>query len=272
MVTVDLRLHYPYRHQRRQGCQFAYTGGFMDPIRTTRRGFILMAGTALSGLAAPGKATLGGVGFRHIRRGRSSRRYLVIHGDETTAGEVLRDHMKTHSGHAYLVESQTRNVRPHLLEIDPNRMFSDAGVARSLERLNPSAAAAAIGREVKWLGARRHHLLKALLPPAGGLLIALHNNARGYSVNDEVTISNKAHLPSPLAPHEFFLATSAADFDRIAAGPYNAVLQREAKGDDDGSLSRFCAARGIRYVNIECALGNRKAQSEMLTWLDGLLP
>jgi hypothetical protein len=244
----------------------------MNPIRTTRRSFLLIAGTALSSAAAPAHKTLGGVGFQRIRRGRSSRRYLVIHGDETTARDVLLDHMKTHSGHAYLVESRTRTVRPHLFEIDPNRLFSDAGAARSIERLNETAGAADIAREVKWLGARRHHLFNALLPPAGGLLIALHNNARGYSVNEEVPISNKVHLPSPSTPHEFFLATSETDFDLIARGTYNAVLQNEAKGDDDGSLSRLCASRGIRYVNLECALGNRKAQSEMLTWLDGLLP
>ncbi len=180
--------------------------------------------------------------------------------------------MKTRQGHAYLVESKTRTVRPHLLEIDPNRMFSNQGAVRSIERLNASAGTQTIEREVKWLEARRPQLFNALLPPPGGLLIALHNNARGYSVNDEVPISNRVHLPNPATPHEFFLATSKSDFALLAAGPFNAVLQDEAKGEDDGSLSRLCAARGIRYVNLECALGNRAAQAEMLVWLDGLLP
>lgn len=244
----------------------------MNPIRQTRRSFLLWAGLPFSGLASTGYATLSGVRFRRIRNGRSTRRYLVIHGDETTARDVLLDHMKTRQGHAYLVESKTRTVRPRLLEIDPNRMFSNQGAALSVERLNAPAGKQTVEREVKWLASRRHQLFNALLPPARGLLIALHNNARGYSVNDEVPISNRVHLPSPSTPHEFFLATAKSDFELLSAGPYNAVLQDEAKGDDDGSLSRLCAARGIRYVNLECALGNRAAQTEMLAWLDGLLP
>lgn len=244
----------------------------MNLIRQTRRSFLLLAGLPFSGLASSGYATLSDVRFRRIRNGRSTRRYLVIHGDETTARDVLIDHMKTRQGDAYLVESKTRAVRPHLLEIDPNRMFSNQGASLSIERLNASAGRQTIEREVRWLAARRHQLFGALLPPAGGLLIALHNNARGYSVNEEVPISNRAHLPSPTTPHEFFLATAVSDFDLLATGPYNAVLQSEAKGEDDGSLSRLCAARGVRYVNLECALGNRKAQAEMLAWLDGLLP
>jgi len=244
----------------------------VEHVRHSRRSFLVLAAGPLFGAASPRQTTLSGVRFSRIRRGRSNRRYLVIHGDETTAREVLLDFMRTHAGHAHLVESRTRAVRPHLLEIDPNRMFSSEGAAKSLERLNATADAAAVAREVKWLAARRHHLFNALLPPQGGLLITLHNNARGYSVNDEVPISNRAHLPSPSTPHEFFLATSPADFEKIATGPYNAVLQNEAKGEDDGSLSRLCAARGVRYVNLECAIGNRQAQSEMLAWLDGLLP
>jgi hypothetical protein len=238
----------------------------------SRRAVLLLAGVPFSALARSDRKELSGVNFLRIRNGRSNRRYLVIHGDETTARETLIEHLRTAQGVAYLVESLTRTVKPHLLEIDPNRMFSDAGSAFSLSRLNASAGADSIRREVRWLAARRHQLFEAFLPPPGGLLIALHNNARGYSVQTEAPISNRVHLPAPATPHDFFLATSEADFNLIASGPYNAVLQSEAKGQDDGSLSRLCAARGIRYVNLECALGNRAAQFEMLKWLDGLLP
>jgi hypothetical protein len=244
----------------------------MDAALQTRRAFLVVSALPLLGGARERYKSLSGVRFLRIRNGNSSRRFLVIHGDETTARETLIGHMKTRQGDAWLVESKTRAVRPHLLDIDPNRMFSNAGAAPSLERLNASAGANAIARELRWLEARRHHLFKAFLPPAGGLLIVLHNNARGYSVKDEAPISNAVHLPRPGEPHEFFLATSKTDFDAIAKGPYNAVLQNDARGEDDGSLSRLCASRGIRYVNLECTLGNRAAQSEMLAWLDALLP
>ena len=272
MVIVDLRLHYPYPHLRRQPAHSPYTGGFMAIHRLTRRAFLLLAGVPCSALARSDRQRLSGIGFHRIRNGRSNRRYLVIHGDESTARETLIGHMKTAPGVAYLIESRSRTVKPHLLEIDPNRMFSDAGAALSLERLNASAGVDSIRRELRWLAARRHQLIDAFLPPPGGLLIALHNNARGYSVQSEAPISNRVHLPAPATPHDFFLATSESDFHLIARGPYNAVLQSGAKGPDDGSLSRLCAARSIRYVNLECALGNRAAQAEMLKWLDGLLP
>jgi len=38
--------------------------------------------------------------------------------------------------------------------------------------------------------------------------------------------------------------------------------------DDDGSLSRLCAAESIRYVNIEAAHGNTTGQRAMLQWLE----
>lgn len=243
----------------------------MLPPQHTRRSFISLAAAPLLA-GSTSYVALAGVRFMRIQNGDAARRYLVIHGDERTAREVLLGHMVNRPGQAYLVESITRTVRPHLLEIDPNRMFSDVGAARSFERLNATAVRRTIDGEVKWLAARRQKLFKALLPPAGGLIIVLHNNARGYSVNDEIPISNQTHIPRPSAPHEFFLATAKPDFDLIAKGPYNAVLQSEAEGPDDGSLSRLCAARGIRYVNLECSLGNIAVQAEMLRWMDSLLP
>ena len=244
----------------------------MAILRLNRRAFLTAAAFPFPAPAKPDRKNISGIPFLRIRNGQSNRRFLLIHGDESTARETLLEHIKSAPGTAFLIESRTRTVRPHLLEIDPNRMFSSPGAAASLEKLNASASPAAIQRETRWLDARRHQLLEALLPPPGGLLIALHNNARGYSIQSEAPISNRLHLPAPATPHDFFLSTSESDFNIIARGPYNAVLQSDARGPDDGSLSRLCASRSIRYVNLECALGNRAAQSEMLNWLDGLLP
>jgi hypothetical protein len=49
-------------------------------------------------------------------------------------------------------------------------------------------------------------------------------------------------------------------------------LQSEAKGEEDGSLSRLAAARRIRYVNIEAAKGREAAQRAMLEWVETHLP
>jgi hypothetical protein len=107
-----------------------------------------------------------------------------------------------------------------------------------------------------------------VLPPAGGLLVALHNNGPGYSVKDETAISDIVALNDPFHPDEFMLCTSPADFEKLSKSPYNVLLQQKAPPDDDGSLSRLCAARGIRYVNIEAAHGKGDSQAAMLQWLE----
>lgn len=215
--------------------------------------------------------SVGGVRFKRVDNG-GTRRYLRIHGDEETAAGALRRHIKTHSGVGLIIDSTRRNVVFERLLIDPNRWFSREGAERSLRRLNPSAGAAAIGRALDRLDRERGRLLKEIAPAAGGLLIAVHNNGPGYSVNDETSISERVHLPLPRDPHEFFLCTGEADFELLARGPYNAVLQRNPPPPDDGSLSRYAAAQGWRYVNLEVSRGWEDKQVEMLDWLAAALP
>jgi hypothetical protein len=99
----------------------------------------------------------------------------------------------------------------------------------------------------------------------------LHNNGPGYSARDEVPISDSVALNDSEHLDEFMLCTMRPDFDLLAGGPFNVVLQYRAPKEDDGSLSRLCAARGIRYVNIESALGNAEAQQRMLDWVERML-
>lgn len=221
-----------------------------------------------------GYRTLAGVRFEVIRNGRSkTRAYLLIHGNEQTAREVLREHMKTHRGTAHLVAQDTRMVPVgEGGKLDPNRLFSRAGAERNLRRFNDAWGDGAIRRELDRLDRERGKLIAASLPPRGGLLVTLHNNSEGYSVKDEIAISNATSIRKPEEPHEFFLATAKADFEALAKSPYNVVLQSEASGDDDGSLSRLMASRGVRYANLEVELGKRAMQREMLNWLEANLP
>ena len=216
----------------------------------------------------PRHIALAGARFRIIRHGRSRRRYLVIHGNEVTARAVLVQNMKTNEGIAYVVESATRNVPVGSLQIDPNRMFSRAGAQASLRRLNPGAAPEAVQFALADLDRHREKLLRALTPPRGGITIALHNNSDGYSVRDEVSISDQVSLREPDNPHAFFLCTDPRDFAVLRGSPYNVVLQQHAPPTDDGSLSRQAALRGFRYTNLEVALGQIDRQREMLTWLE----
>jgi hypothetical protein len=237
----------------------------------SRRDLLLLAG--LGWLWPPNwfrrRVRLADASFRVIKRGEDRRRYIWIHGNEITARDVLRDHMRTAEGRAFLIENDVRNVKLENGALDPNRMFSRAGSERNLRSLNPKWNATKIERALRRLDEGRSKFLERILPAQpGSLLIALHNNGPGYSVKDEVAISDAVALNDAADPDEFMLCTMRADFDRLATGPYNVLLQNTAPPDDDGSLSRLCAVRNIRYVNIEAALGNKTQQAAMLKWLE----
>jgi hypothetical protein len=236
---------------RREFLALASAGGIFDWIPFLR----------------PRHVGLAGARFEVLYNGRSKRRYLVIHGDEETARQVLLGHIRTHEGIAYLAQSRTRNVRIGPGEIDPNRMFSRAGAEASLKRLNPEWKPDEMRAALDLLDRGRERLARAFLPPRGGLLIALHNNSEDYSVVDEEPASNAASIREPNRPHAFFLCTDPGDFRVLSTSPYNTVLQQHVSADD-GSLSRLAAARGSRYVNIEAELGHPERQREMLEWLE----
>lgn len=215
-----------------------------------------------------GIVTLGGVRFRVIRHGRTARHYLRIHGNEETAREVLEAHLKAHDGIGYIAAGRERNVPVDGGKLDPNRMFSRTGAEKSLRNLNAGWSEAQVSRALGWLDHRREKLVRALLPPPGELLIALHNNSEGYSVKDEIPISDRTSIAKPAEPHEFFLCTNPDDFAVLAQSPYNVVLQQFGPKEDDGSLSRLAAKRAARYVNLEVALGQAQKQKEMLEWAE----
>jgi hypothetical protein len=103
------------------------------------------------------------------------------------------------------------------------------------------------------------------------VLVALHNNGPDYSVRDEVPISDAVAMNDAAHPDEFMLCTIKSDFEMLSGGPFNVVLQNRAPKEDDGSLSRLCAARNVRYVNVEAAPEHADAQRRMLEWIEVVL-
>jgi len=215
--------------------------------------------------------SIGGIRFEVEQNKRSKRRYLHIHGNETTALDVLKQHLKTYKGIYYFVQSDKRNVPVGDCLIDPNRMFTAIGARKSLERWNKDKSPAQIDAALALLAKDRNAFLKAVSPPKGGILIAMHNNSEGYSIKDEIEISDKVHMPDEANPRDFMLATHESDFARIARGPFNAVMQKTLRVDD-GSFSVLALTRSIRYVNIETALGNYEKQQSMIGLLEQVLP
>ena len=238
-------------------------------------GTLLPAGMVGGWVGCRRERSLGGIRFRALRGGRPNRSYVLIHGDESTARQVLSGYMvKGARGKALLVANATRNIpiAEGTGRLDPNRMFSRKGAESNLRRLNRGWTDSQIQAELDRLDRERPALIEALLPPPGGLIVALHNNGGSYNVETEVKISNRVSLADRDNPSEFYLVTDEQDFAKLSALPYNVVLQNEAKGEEDGSLSRWSAARGIRYVNLEVLLGRRERQREMLEALERVLP
>jgi hypothetical protein len=211
-----------------------------------------------------------GIGFHVIRHGHSPRRYLMIHGDENTAREVLTNYMRDHDGVAYIVTGTERTVAIRGLRIDPNRLFTRVGADFSIRGLNPGVNVERLVDVLDYLDRERGNLLRHLMPGKGSRLFALHNN-RDYSVRDELAASNQTSIKQPDQPRDFFLCTDPKDFGILKQSPYNVVLQTDPD-PDDGSLSRLAARRGFRYINLECAIGEYDAQMERVKWLDEHLP
>jgi hypothetical protein len=177
--------------------------------------------------------------------------------------------MRSTDGRAFLIENKVRNVELAGGSLDPNRMFSRVGAEQNLKRLNPAWDLHQVAKALDTLDRDRDQFVRKILPrESAGVIVALHNNGAGYSVQDEVGISDKVALNDAAHPDEFMLCTMPADFVKLAEGPYNVLLQNTMPRDDDGSLSRLCGARGIRYVNIEAAHGNAASQRAMLHWLE----
>jgi hypothetical protein len=220
----------------------------------------------------PKELAFAGTKFQIIRSKRPKharyRHYLLIHGNETTAREVLTGWMRTHRGIAYLVENQTREIPIEGGKVDPNRMFSDAGAEANLARENPHWTQAQTQAALAVLDREREKLLHAILPSNRELLFSLHNNDAGYSVLREAPISDLVALNRKDDPHAFFLCTDAADYQVLAASPYNVVLQAHVRAPDDGSLSRRAAQRNVRYVNLEVRMGEAAKQTGMLKWAE----
>lgn len=230
-------------------------------------------------MAAVGSGAVGrtiklcGIRFERISKGAGQRRYLLIHGDESTARQVLKDHLSSGSGKgsALLVENVTRYVTMFGGRLDPNRIFSNEGAEWNLRTLNPQWSETQVLSAVTYLGEHRHQVVNKLLPPQGGVLIALHNNQRGYTMKSEMDISDDVALNEPDHPEDFGLCVNPGDFERVRRGPYNFVLQARGRGREDGSLSRLAGRMGIRYLNLEAGLGNLEKQRLMLQWVEQAL-
>ena len=197
----------------------------------------------------------------------SNRHYIWIHGDEKTAKMAILNHLKFYPGKGYFIKNENREVDFLDTKIDPNRIFSRSGSFRTLKKFKPEWAPGTLKPALDRLDIDRENFLNKLFPDSSGIVIAVHNNSRGYSVKDELEFSTKVSLKNKQNSKDFIICTYEGDFEKLSIGPYNVVLQNQIPLKDNGSLSWAALRNGIRYINVETRLGWRTKQEKMLEYI-----
>ena len=189
--------------------------------------------------------------------------FVHLHQNETTALKAAHAVVHAEGGSVLtLVHAGGRNIAFHVnnerYEFDPNRIFTDAGIQKTLTKYGASTPYA-VG-EVKRLADK----IKALLPK--GKIIAVHNN-EDYSLDHylpghELAADARAlHVNQEHFFRNFYLVTQKKDYKRLSQLKFNSILQA-VKATDDGSLSVFLA--NTHYINVEAGYDQLVAQIKML--------
>ncbi|HHT0593773.1 TPA: protein tyrosine phosphatase [Legionella anisa] len=195
-----------------------------------------------------------------IGRGKT---YVHVHHNEQTALKAAQAVIQKDGGSLItLVHSGGRNIVFHLnnqrYEFDPNRIFTDIGIKKTLSQFGPYTPRA--HQEVNKLANK----IKQLLPK--GKVVAVHNNST-YSLKDYLpgkSLENDAqaiHMVPDNYFRNFYLVTKINDFLRLKSQGYNGVLQKPS-ATDDGSLSVYLAKSD--YINVEAGYDQLIEQIKML--------
>lgn len=204
------------------------------------------------------------------RFGSGGWRYLNLHENERTSVEAARLLLQSEPGTLIGLRSRGSRLvtfhdggRPYTF--DPNRIFSDDGLERTMRHYASYASKAA--EAVRGL---RAAILAAIAGPPEDRIVALHNNyGGGFSIHRYAQAGTQSAdaravaMPSGHEPEDFFLVTRPRDFEALRDAGFNVVLQAEHPADD-GSLSVWAQREGRAYVNVEARHGRLQTQLRML--------
>jgi hypothetical protein len=228
----------------------------------------LLASIYIFALGKNDKVQIATIQFKVIQNGDSDRRYIWLHGDEQTARMALESHMKKNQGKAFLVEGILRESEFYGGIIDPNRIFSSLGAKANIQKYNPRWTKKEKEDRLLTINQDRKIFFKNIFPKNGELLIALHNNYKGYNINKELGRSDAKSIKKDQNPRDFFICTNRSDFEILSQSPFNVVLQEKSPKKNDGSLSWAALINDIRYINIETRLGWLSQQKKMLNYIE----
>lgn len=191
--------------------------------------------------------------------------YIHLHSNETTALKAAHRVINYCGGYLISLEHNGgRNISFHLNKkkytFDPNRIFTQTGIRKSLTKLSHYNSQAA--QEITKLSNKIMHLI-----PDKQSIIAVHNN-RYYSMKDYypgASMSKEAKLiyKNPKQYYRnFYFVTTQKNYDTFKSLGFNVVLQNNRAASDDGSLSVALSNR--EYVNVEAGYTQLHQQIKML--------
>jgi hypothetical protein len=204
--------------------------------------------------------------------------YVNLHDDENTSVAAVQNVLSQSGGRLVELRHTGRRLVAFTLQgkeyrVDPNRIFTAAGLHLTLERQSEYSDDAA-------LAARRfaEGLLSLYRIDRADAVIALHNNTPGmYSALSYAAggiyarDAQDVFIRDGSDPDNFFFVTERVVFDALKRRGYNAVLQDNRLVTDDGSLSVYCGKANVRYVNVEAEHGSLKEQTQMIVDLKAIL-
>jgi len=182
---------------------------------------------------------------------------------QKTGGRLIE---LTHSGKRRVVFT----LRGKSYSFDPNRIFSKAGVRKTVRREDqpngtvPEEAFVAVDKFAE-------QFIRYFKLDRQPSIITLHNNGDGglsihtYQPGGEwAADTEQLHVSSKYDPDDFYFVTDKRFFEELKKRDFNVILQDNSIKRDDGSLSVFAGRHGIPYINVEAEPERLEEQIRML--------
>ncbi len=215
---------------------------------------------------------------RVFRNGAAAPTFLSIHDDEDTAVAAGKANLAESGGRLIELAHTGNRLITFALDgqrytFDPNRIFSDTGIEKTLskEGVYSVAAHGAVARFAQ-------EYARAFALEREPVIIALHNiTDSDFSVRSFLPGADYGgnvvaiHVSPARDRFDFFFTTDRGFFDALKSRDFNVVLQDNERVEDDGSLSVYFARKGIPYVNVEADLSHLAEQTAMLRVLRQVL-
>jgi hypothetical protein len=196
--------------------------------------------------------------------------FINLHDDETTSVDAAKRVLEEYGGLLIEVENNAqRNIRfklgRYFFKVDPNTIFSEEGINKSLEQFGRTSGKAV--DEVEKFGQR----IIQLIPEETTCIISLHNNTpelfsvMEYAAGSKRSVdSKKVFINTEQDADDFFLTTDNNLYEKLADKGFNTILQDNKNCTEDGSLSVYCGRKDIRYINCETEHGKTEQYYEMM--------